>query len=209
MVVIVGCIWLSPRRAEADRPSSQRLVGAGVAMAVPMYFAGVAQHELSHAAVAKMFGRRILEIKVLPGFHRGAFYFGYVRYSPRLPTGKRTFFLLAPKLVNVLLLGGYAALQHTDNLPRNRYGQLAFTVWANTQWVDLSKDLLLFWRKHDINVAYKINGKNTFWSKLPGRVVHLALSAAGGYFVVKGYAHVFDRPAPGAAMLLPLTGGAF
>ena len=203
---LLASLLLLPATGDAGRPQNKHLVGAGIAMAAPMYLAGVAQHELTHVAIAKLYGREILSVRVLPSVQNGRFYFGYMRYRPRLPTGKRTLLLLAPKLLNIALLGGYAALVHSDALPTNRYGRLAFAMWATVQWADLSKDLLLFWRNHDITRAFQINGKHSFWSRLPWRIAHVALSVAGGMVLQTGYRGVFEDDTASTELIFPLSG---
>ena len=105
---MVGLLAGLAGQAQGDRPETKDLVLAGGAMAVPAYIGGVALHEGMHAVIAKLYGRTITSMSILPGRHprNGRFYFGYVSYRPRLPAGKRTLLLLAPKLVNLLWLGG-------------------------------------------------------------------------------------------------------
>lgn len=198
-------------QARADKPDDSKLVLAGAAMAVPSYLGGVALHEGMHALVAKLYGRTITSMSILPGRHprNKRFYFGYVSYRPRLPTGKRTFLLLAPKLMNLAWLGTYAGLVTTDTLPGNRYGQLALAVWSSGQWADLSKDIALFWRRHDINVALAINGADTFWERAPWKLLHIGLSVAAGFVVIEGYRKVFEESENGAAPFVPLVSGGF
>jgi hypothetical protein len=210
-VLALALLAGAPDSARAERPENRDLVLAGSAMAIPAYLGGVALHEGMHALVAKMYGRTITSMSIFPGRHprNHRFYFGYVSYRPRLPVGKRTFLLVAPKLMNLIWLGAYAGLVTTDTLPANRYGQLAMAVWASGQWTDFSKDIALFWRRHDINVALEINGATSFWKRLPYKLLHLGLSLATGYVVIEGYRGVFEDEAGGTLPYLPLVRGGF
>lgn len=193
-----------PVSARADTPPpTGHLVLAGAAMAVPTYALGVTIHEGTHALVAKAYGYPLVRIQLYPGVHNGHFYFGYVEYRGRMPVGKRTFFLLAPKFVDMAMMGGYAALVATDTLPSNHYGQLALAVLATGFWVDFSKDLLAPWRKHDVNMALDRNGIHGFWGKLPYWLLHAGLAAAGSIAIVEGYRRVFDRGNTPTALVLP------
>lgn len=213
-LVLVVLLVLAAGAAEAraeddeDRPSSSRLVLAGVGMALPTYALGVTIHEGTHAIVARAFGRTLTRVQLLPGFHpqTGRFQFGYVQYRGHLPRGQRTFFLLAPKLVDAVMLGGYATLVATDTLPRNHYGQLALAVLATGFWVDFSKDIVAFWRPHDINMALDRNGFEGFWDKLPWYLLHASLAVAGSFAIVEGYQQVFadDDRGAGATTLAPI-----
>ena len=136
-----------PVAADGDHPETRHLVWAGLGMAVPTYFIGVVAHEGSHALAATMVGAEVTELHLLPGVRHGRFYFGYVRVSGLGGTGDRVLFLLAPKLVDLAMLGSYGALVLGEHTPENHYGRLALAVLATGFWVDFSKDIPAFWRR--------------------------------------------------------------
>jgi len=199
--------------AAQQRPSTGKLVAVGAVTAVPTYWLDVVLHEGSHALMGKAFGGEILEFHVLPGRYGPArnFYFGYVRYRGQLTVGQRTLFLLAPKLQNLIWLGGYAALVGTGATPDNHYAQVVLAVLATGFWIDFTKDLVQFWHPADVDVALEINGARTVWKRLPWRLLHLGLSAAAAVVLYQGWRAAFDRPDPAAAMpvLVPVVGGRF
>ncbi len=205
-MLCVALVAARPVRARADeRPPAGHLVLAGAAMAVPTYALGVTIHEGTHALVAKAYGYPLVRVQLYPGVHHGHFYFGYVEYRGRMPVGKRTFFLLAPKFVDMAMMGGYAALVATDSLPSNHYGQLALAVLATGFWVDFSKDLLAPWRPHDVNMALDRNGIHGFWGKLPYWLLHAGLAAAGSIAIVRGYQRLFGIAQAQPAVVLPVV----
>jgi hypothetical protein len=203
---------LAPAHADDEPPDPTNLVLAGAAMAVPTYFLGVFIHEGSHALTAKAFGAEVIEFKVLPGrTAAGDFYFGYTRIRGDLGVAQRTVFLLAPKITDSLMLGGYALALELDGLPANRYGRLAFAVLATGFWVDLSKDIFGLQPRNDINKLLELHGADTFWERLPWRMLHLGAAVAGGYLIFRGYQDVFsdDGGEPAPAALMPLWHGRF
>jgi hypothetical protein len=206
---------LRPAAARADEPSSGDLVLAGLAMAPPTYVLGVAAHEGSHALAALLVGADVEQICLLPGRDpaTGAFYFGRTRVRGLGGGGDRTFFLLAPKLTDLIVLGGYTALLATDTLPDNRYGQLAFVVVGTGFWVDFSKDVLRFSRFNDVVKIYNQHGWTSEWSRLPWRLAHAAIGATFGVVLYHGYRRVFDPDDDGTesrtGFVLPLVGGSF
>lgn len=208
-VLVLGA-GSAPSRADGGRPSDTRLVLAGLAMAAPTYFMGVIAHEGSHALAAKMMGKRISYIHLLPGREpvSGAFYFGYVRLAERLSNGERVFFLLAPKMTDAIMLAGFATLTALDGLPDNAYGALALTVPATGFWVDFSRDIFAFWPTNDTVKIYNQLGLTSELKRLPLRLVHAGVAAVAGYYVWRGYEHVF-REEPTAVAMLPLVSGAF
>ena len=200
----------SPAGAD-QRPDTDHLVWAGLGMAVPTYFIGVAAHEGSHALAAKLAGAEVTELHLLPGVRHGHFYFGYVRTSGVTSDGTRAFFLIVPKLVDVAVLGSYSALVLTDHTPDNHYARLAVAVLATGFWVDFSKDLPAFWSHSDVVKLYNLAGATTELRRLPLRLVHLGMSAAAGAVLWIGYRDVFDEDSEPAdsAFLLPLAVGSF
>jgi hypothetical protein len=215
VVLFAVATFLAPSNARADdRPETEHLILAGAGMAVPTYFLGVILHEGSHAVAARSFGATITRFQILPGRHpkTGVFYFGYAGWRGKLTRSELVFTLLAPKLTDALMIGGYTALWATDNLPDNAYGGLALAVLATGFWVDFTKDLFLHFRPtNDVTRVFHQYGRKSFWSQLPGRLVYAGLSAAGAYVVLRGYEKVFsDEDDPTRAMfLLPLAQGRF
>lgn len=218
LVATLATLALAPPPAVADHgepaPPTRNLVLAGIGMGVPTYVLGVTIHEGTHALVAKAFGAEIIRMQLLPGRHprTGRFYFGYVQYRGRLPTGQRVLFLLSPKIVDVVMLGGYAALVGTDTLPDNHYGQLALAVVATGFWVDFAKDIAAFFRPHDVNMALDKLGMKGPWKKLPYYLAYAGLAAVGSIAIVEGYRRIFDDGTPAAApraVTLPVFTGRF
>jgi hypothetical protein len=204
---IAVALTAGPARADDARPSTGRLVAAGAGMALPTYAIGVLTHEGSHALAAKLMGAELTELRLLPGRHprTGKFYFGYVGTRGLTTRSQRARFLLAPKLTDALLLGGYAAITLGDHLPDSRYGQLALTVLATGFWVDFSKDVIAWWDHNDVVKVYSAYGATTELRRLPLRLLHAGLAVAGGYAIVRGYQSVFaDDAAPTSAAFLPL-----
>jgi hypothetical protein len=200
------------RQARAERPRTEHLVLAGLGMAPPTYFLGVAIHEGSHALTASLFGADILEFRVLPFRHprTGDFYFGYVSFRGQLTDGQRFLFFVAPKLVDLAMLGGYTALIATDTVPGNRYGRLALAVLATGFWVDFSKDIPAYWDHNDLVKAYNLVGLRSEWQRLPVRILHAGLSLGAAYVIYRGYDGVFGREGnEPATMFLPLWQASF
>jgi hypothetical protein len=213
-LALVVLLVAAARPAVADeRPETDNLVWAGLGFAVPTYFLGVAAHEGSHALAAEIAGGEVIELHLLPGVRHGHFYFGYVR-TRGLPTpGARAFFLAAPKLVDLAVLGTYSAFVLTDHTPDNHYARLGLTVLATGFWVDFSKDIPAFWSHSDVVKLYDLVGATSEWRRLPLRLVHVGLSAAAGAVLWIGYRDVFadggDGSAADSALLLPLAVGSF
>lgn len=215
--ILATLVAVSPARAE-ERPPTRHLVYAGLGMAPPTFVLGTAAHEGSHALAAVLFGARVTEFRVVPGFHprSGKFYFGYVNAVGLQGTGQRTAFYLAPKLTDALVLGGYALAVGTGTVPENRYGRLALVVAATGFWVDFSKDVFAFWDHNDLVKVYSMNGLDSEWRRLPARLVHASLSAAATWALVRGYQGVFagedggmEAAAAAEAVVLPLWTGSF
>ena len=198
------------RPASADqRPPVSHLVWAGLGMAVPTYILGVAVHEGSHALAARAVGAEVTEVHLLPGVYHGHFFFGYVQTVGLRSRADQVFFLIAPKLVDLAALGGYAAMELTDSAPGNHYAHLATTVLASGFWVDFSKDIPAFWGHSDVVKLYNLWGAKSEWQRLPLRLVHAGLSAAGAYAIARGYQHVFEKDSGdgAAAVVVPLWVG--
>lgn len=190
-----------PAAADRDRPESGHLVLAGLGMAIPTYFVGVLVHEGSHAIAAELAGADVVEIRLLPGINPrdGRFYFGYVRAAGLSGPVARTWFLVAPKLVDLALLGSYAAVALTDHMPDGAYTHLALNVLATGFWVDFSKDIPAFWAASDVVKLYDLAGARDELHRLPLRLVHAGLSAAAAVVIVREYRELFRDPDAGAA----------
>ena len=215
-VALLLLLAAAARPAVADeRPETDNLVWAGLGFAVPTYFLGVAAHEGSHALAATMAGGEVTELHLLPGVRHGRFYFGYVRTRGLASPGARAFFLVAPKLVDLAVLGAYSAAVLTDHTPDNHYARLGVTVLATGFWVDFSKDIPAFWSHSDVVKLYDLAGATSELRRLPLRLVHLGLSAAAGAVIWVGYRDVFaddeedGDAAADSALLLPLAVGSF
>ena len=214
--IAIVALLAAPGSLAADTsPSRARLVGAGAAMAPPAYVLSLTLHESSHALLARALGAEIKRFQLFPGFHprTGKFYFGYVEVQGLRSAAHKRAFYAVPKLLDALLLGGYAALVASDSLPRNRYGELAIAVAASGIWVDFSRDIIAFWEHNDTLRLYTLLGLESEWQRLPARALHAGLAALASVALVRGYARIFDRgeAATGARTLwvLPLAGGSF
>lgn len=195
--------------ARADTPDDGDLVIAGLAMAPVGYALGVASHEGSHALAGLINGARVTKFSLIPGRFgpKKRFYFGYTRVAGYMTNGERIFFWLAPRITDLIMLGGYSALIFTDTVPDNRYGRLALAVAATSFWVDLSKDLIAFWPGNDLVKSYNAMGLRSELSRLPLRIGHAALAAGGAYVLWRGYRGVFEDDATAAAFIAPLATG--
>ena len=200
---VVLLLLASPVRAE---PSDRTVFYTGLALAPPTYLVGVALHEGSHALAAKLVGAEVTEIHLFPPGRdpRGNFRFGWT-YVRGLKTKRdRAVFYLAPKLTDVLLLGGFAALVLTDAWPENRYGQVALTAFATGLWVDYSKDVFAFHKANDVPKVLDLWCMRG-WRQLPARLVYAATIVGLGLIVARGYERTFDEPDRAAARIAPLV----
>ncbi len=192
-----------PARADHDDPSTDMLLFAGLGMAVPTYFLGVAWHEGSHALVARAMGAEIRQVQLFPSEVNGQFYFGYTRWRGPLTNAQTSWVLLAPKLTDLVLLGGYALLVGLDALPHNEYASLALTVVATGAWVDFTKDVVSTNPANDMMKIHRMAGRRSEWQRLPWRLAQAALSVGAAYFLVRGYDEVFDGESD--AVVAPLV----
>lgn len=198
----------TPARAD---PSDRELFLWGLAMAPPMYLAGVSIHEGSHALAGLLAGAEITEVHLFPPARdprTGQFRFGWVYARGLRGVPARSVFYLAPKIADVALLGGFAALVFTDAWPDNRYGQLALTVVATGLWIDFAKDLALFGKHNDVVKALRL-WCMTGWKQVPARLVYAGAVAGLGFAVARGFQRTFGDDDPGAARIVPLIGTSF
>ncbi len=211
-VLFVLLLAAAPRLARADDdPSTGKLLLAGAGMAVPTYFLGVIWHEGTHAVAAKAFGAELLELRLYPSMYQGHFYFGLTRWTGDLTPGEKAFTLVAPKLTDLLLLGGYTLVVAFDSLPENDYGALALTVLATGAWVDFGKDLFSRNPTNDLIKFHALYGRSSEWQRLPWRLLQASVAAGGAYVLALGYQDVFgddgdDAPPP---IMFQLAGGTF
>lgn len=211
-LVVAGMIAIAlggaaPAHAE---PSNKTLVYTGLALAPADYLLGVAIHEGSHALMAKIVGAKVTELHVFPPGRdpRGNWRFGWTYVKGLRTKGDRLAFFLAPKISDLLLLGGFAALVFTDAWPNNRYGQVALTVFGTGLWVDFSKDLIAFKKTNDVVKVFDlwcIKG----WRQVPARLLYAGLVFGTGLVVAKGFQRTFDEDDSTATRMLPLFGRAF
>ena len=186
------------------QPDNSTLVYVGLAMAPVDYVAGTALHEGSHALAAKLVGADVDELHVFPPGrdpHANVFRFGWTYVHGLHTKADRITFLIAPKITDAVLLGGFAALAFTSAWPSNKYGQLALTVAATGLWVDFAKDVVLFAPQNDVVKIFNL-WCFTGWRQIPARVVYAAMDVGFGYLVFHGYERLFDRNDP---MIVPLT----
>jgi hypothetical protein len=199
-------------RTAAAEPDNETLVYVGLAMAPPTYLAGVSLHEGSHALAAKLVGADVDELHLFPpGIdpHTKTFRFGWTYVHGLSSRGERAFFYIAPKITDVALLGGFAALVFSGAWPHNRYGQLALTVGATGLWIDFSKDVVLFSPQNDI-VHFFDQLCITGWRQVPARLLYAGVAGGLAYVVVRGYQKTFTEPQPsGTALVLPVLSTAF
>jgi hypothetical protein len=210
-LVIIAALATAARA----QPDNSTLVEVGIAMAPVDYLAGVALHEGSHALGAKLVGATVDELHVFPPGtdpHANVFRFGWTYVHDLHTTADRITFLIAPKVTDSVLLGGYAALVLAGGWPDNKYGQLALTVVATGLWIDFAKDVVLFSPQNDVTKILNL-WCMTGWRQIPARLVYAAMDVGLGYIVLRGYERLFDRNDPPVAaatpLILPLTRLAF
>jgi hypothetical protein len=205
IVVIALC---SVARAE---PSNERLVLVGIAMAPVDYVIGVSMHEGSHALMAEIVGADVEELHLFPPAtdpHTNTFRFGWTYVHGLRTRGEKIAFYIAPKITDVALLGGFAALVFTSAWPTNKYGQLALTVAGTGLWVDFAKDVVLFSPQNDVSKVFA-GWCMTGWRQIPARLVYAALDVGLGLVVARGYQRLFESSAATTPLVVPLLSAAF
>jgi hypothetical protein len=202
---VLAALLLCARTAHAE-PSDRTLVYVGLAMAPPTYLVGVTLHEGSHAVAAKLVGADVDELHVFPPGRDpqvDKFRFGWTYVHGLRTRRDRVFFYIAPKITDLVLLGGFAALVLTDAWPHNRYGQLALTVGATGLWVDFAKDVVLFSPYNDVSLAMQ-NACLTGWRQIPVRILYAAADVGLALLVARGYQRTFQRSSATGTMTMPL-----
>lgn len=208
LVVATAIAIAAPRDARADEPSDERIFAVGLALALPTWFLGTVTHEGSHVVSAELVGGDTLQFRPWPGRApiTGAFQLGLTRVRGLHGNGERFFFYMAPKITDVVMLGGYVALFESGAYPDGAYGQLVLTVLATGFWVDFAKDTLAFSRHNDLVKSMSILGLQTEWKRLPARVGFAAASVGLGYLVWRGHERLFAvNDAPGTPRSTPLV----
>jgi hypothetical protein len=185
-------------------------VGVGLALAIPDYLLGVAIHEGSHAIAAELVGGDVVDVHLWPGRnpYNGAFQLGWTRVRGVSGRGQKLFFWLAPRITDLALLGGYAALRALE-APDNDWAQLALQVFATGLVVDFAKDVFLWNPHNDVIRSYAALGFDREWKRFPLRILHAAASAGLGYMVWLGWRDLFAENNGGAEMSAPLVTGSF
>ncbi len=177
------------------QPENSTLVYVGLGMAPIDYVAGVALHESSHALAAKLVGADVDELHVFPpGIdpHAHVFRFGWTYVHGLHTPADRVTFLIAPKVTDLALLGGFAALVFAGGWPDHKYGQLALTVAATGLWIDFAKDVILFAPQNDVSKIFTLWHLDG-WKQVPARLLYAAMDVGLGYIVLRGYERLFDR----------------
>ena len=211
----LGLALATPTVARADAgPSDTRLVVVGLALAVPTWALGTVIHEGSHVVAAELVGADTVSFRPWPARDKrsGVFQFGLTRVRGLEGDGEKLFFYIAPKLVDVVMLGGYLGLYQTDAYPDGAYGQLVLTELATGFWVDFVKDTFMFSPHNDLVKVMKIVGLRTEWQRLPVRLGFAAASAALGYGVLRGSERMFalnNGATAATPMMLPLVNRRF
>jgi len=180
----------------AAEPSDTRLVVTGLAIAPPTYLLGVATHEGSHALAAKLVGADVTEMHLFPpGIdpHTKTFRWGWT-YVKGLERGDRALFYAAPKITDLVLLGGIAGVVYTRAWPDNRYGSLVLTVLATGWWIDFSKDVVLFSSTNDVVRLFDA-WCMTGWQRVVARIAYGAVAASAAIVVEHAYERTFRRDA--------------
>jgi hypothetical protein len=184
------------------RPSDATLVLVGAAMAPPTYLLGVTWHESSHALATLLVGADIDELHVFPpgidpSVHR--FRFGWTYVHGLHTRAQRAAFFIAPKLTDLALLGGFAALAFGHAWPHNSYGELALTVVATGAWVDFAKDVVLLSPVNDVS-QFERAACFTGWRRVIARAVYAAADVGLAFVVFHGYQRLFAQPTTSAAL---------
>lgn len=200
---------LAARPAGAGEPTSESLVLEGAAMAIPAYFVGVAMHEGSHALAVASMGAKVTELRVLPGFRDGSFYFGYTRWRGRLSRGEKAWALLAPKATNLIVLGAYSCLVGLGGLPASEHAQLALAVFASAHWIDFTKSAVSLRPTDDVVRVHALYGRTSEWQRAPYRLLHLGVATAAAFFVARGYEEIFDEGQDVGRVMVPIAALAF
>jgi len=194
LVVLASPQALADCDPEQPGPLPLLLIG-GLLAAVDLPV-GTAIHEGSHALVVLAAGETVTEFDITPGYvetvHGKKWLWGRVRYEGELSTNEKILFFTAPKIVDTVILGGYAALLESDSLPKNKWAQLPLAVLATGAWIDFSKDLFATAPHRDQVKLFNLLGAETETERLPYRLLHGTLSVAAGIEVGRGIHKLFS-----------------
>jgi hypothetical protein len=191
--------------SDEHHPRPLPFVAVAGAMVAAEYFLGMAQHEGSHWLAAKLVGVDRARVWLLPRWEDGGLSFGSLQifdpgWDKELSRGQRAFILYAPKIPNLVVLGTYSALLERGLLPKNRWVNLAFTVYAAGNLGDFSKELFYWTNTSDFAQLYSLYGYETPRERLGFRLMHGALAAGAAYQVGRGVYRVLRgegfTPAP-------------
>lgn len=211
--IVIAALIATANLAAAD-PSNERLVVTGLVLAPPTYLLGVATHEGSHALAAKLVGADVTEMHLFPPGtdpHTKTFRWGWT-YVKGLAREDRALFYAAPKITDLVLLGGVAGLVYTRAWPDNRYGSLVLTVLATGWWIDFSKDVVLLSPTNDVVRLFDA-WCMTGWQRVVARVAYGAIAVGAAVVVEHAYERTFRRDDatsdPVARVSLPLLTTSF
>jgi hypothetical protein len=209
LLLVLAVLVCVPREAGAE-PSDKTIFYTGLALAPPMYLIGTAMHEGSHALAAKLVGAEVTQFHVFPPGRdpKGIWRFGWTYVKGLKTKPQRLFFYIAPKITDLVLLGGFAALVFTDAWPDNRYGAVALTVFGTGLWVDYSKDVIAFRKSNDVVKVFDLWCMRG-WRQIPARLVYGATIVGLGLVVARGFQRTFDEPDSAAARMVPIIGRTF
>jgi hypothetical protein len=209
-LVVLAALRASDANADDSRPSDEKLVLIGAALAPPTYLLGVSWHESSHALAAWLAGAHVDKLHVFPpGVDPavGHFRFGWTYVHGITSRTQLALFAIAPKITDSVLLGGFAALAFTHAWPSNAYGELTLTVLATGAWVDFAKDVVLLSPFNDVS-QFEHAACLTGWRRVVSRAVYAAADVGLALVVAHGYVRTFSQPATttagGTALILPI-----
>lgn len=178
------------------------LIVAGAALSLPMYVIGTGLHEGSHALVAHLSGATVRDVIIGPTRDdAGRWRLGLTRVRGLRTDAQRGWFYAAPKLTNLVVLGGYASLYQWA-WPKRDSGRLLIATVAVGAWVDFSKDVFATHPSNDMMKLWALLGARTESQRWPWRLSHAVLAVGLGYLVWRGVDSTLHTPPalPVAAM---------
>ena len=184
----VAAIYGTPCSEARRGPSALALLGVGAAVSPLVYLMGVAWHEGSHAGMATVFGGKVTGINILPSIYEGHLRFGQTNWQGNFNSTQTALVSIAPKFTDATILGSYALVLETGNMPANKWAQLGFTALAVGALVDFSKDMFATWDQADIPTFYRNAG---ITNTAPFRLLHAGLAGAGAFEVGRGMYKLF------------------
>lgn len=112
-------------------------------------------HEGSHCAAAAMTDVGCWSMRPWPQRFQGQLVFGATDWGPAQGKTGATI-LLAPKAVDLAMLGGYAATLGLGALPENKHARLALTIAALGAEIDFLHPLVLPNDNDDLHQTYAV-----------------------------------------------------